>query len=430
MKRKIFLLTILCVTASASILYSQWNQVVIDPPSNILSLNVFDDTVYAGGDSILYFSVDGGINWKSSAKIDSLEFGISSIQKWNNKLYVGTFGKGVYETSDNGLNWTSRNTGLNNSGALEISSIAIRGDSLYAATIGEGVFVLNLLNPIGWQSFSDGLPFGLSWNVYSLYNFNGTLICGAGGNANVYFNEPGSTLWIEKSFDMPAAEPNAMISISSYSDTLIGISYFGIYRSQNYGDSWEYYNPGIGLISFASITVINDVLFAIISKLPRSYFISSINSGVSWEFEFEFNTMSFSTLYYNGKLFTGRSNGLYWLPYTPTSIAGDIVIKSFILYQNYPNPFNPFTKIKFTIKTHHDASLMVTLKVYDVLGNELTTLVNESRPAGIYEVEFNLSKVSRPEISSGIYFYQLKVEDSSIDSGQSFIETKKMILLR
>lgn len=413
MKHKILLLTILCITASASILHSQWNQVVIDPPSNIFSISQFDNVIYAGGDSILYYSTDGGINWQSSAKIESLEFGISSIQKWNNKLYVGTFGKGIFESTDNGANWTARNTGLNNSGALEISSIAIRGDSLYAATIGEGVFVLNLLNPTGWQNFRNGLPFGVAWNVYSIYNFNGTLICGAGGNADVYFNINGTDSWIEKSFDLPSAEPNAMISIASYGDTLIGVSYFGIYRSQNNGDSWEYFNPGIGLISFASVTVVNDVLFAIISKLPRSYFISSINSGESWEFEFEFNTMAFSTLYYNGNLFTGRSNGIYWLPYTPSNIDDDNVAKDFVLYQNYPNPFNPITNIQFRIPN----SEFICLKVYDVIGNEIITLVDEYKSAGSYEVEF-----SGEGLSSGVYFFRLQTG--------SYTETKKMVLLR
>nr|MCU0345152.1 T9SS type A sorting domain-containing protein [Ignavibacterium sp.] len=64
----------------------------------------------------------------------------------------------------------------------------------------------------------------------------------------------------------------------------------------------------------------------------------------------------------------------------------------------------------------------VTLKVYDILGREVATLVNEEKPAGRYEVEFNVAQVSRPEIASGIYFYQLNAGDYS--------ETKKMILLR
>jgi len=83
------------------------------------------------------------------------------------------------------------------------------------------------------------------------------------------------------------------------------------------------------------------------------------------------------------------------------------------LFLNYPNPFNPTTAIKYQIPELS----FVTLKVYDVLGNEITTLVNEEKPAGLYEVEFN-----KNGLTSGVYFYQLKSE--------SFVETKKMILLK
>jgi len=92
----------------------------------------------------------------------------------------------------------------------------------------------------------------------------------------------------------------------------------------------------------------------------------------------------------------------------------------FSLSQNYPNPFNPATKIKFTIpsvETHRDASLLVTLKVFDILGSEIETLVNEEKPAGTYELTWNAE-----QLPSGVYFYQLRAG--------SFIETKKMLLLR
>jgi len=94
----------------------------------------------------------------------------------------------------------------------------------------------------------------------------------------------------------------------------------------------------------------------------------------------------------------------------------------FILEQNYPNPFNPSTKIKFEIPGQaRNDNAIVTLKVYDVLGNEIATLVNEELLSGEYEVEFNTSTINH-RTSSGIYFYQLKAG--------SFIQTKKMILLR
>ncbi|HEY6626116.1 MAG TPA: T9SS type A sorting domain-containing protein, partial [Ignavibacteriaceae bacterium] len=91
---------------------------------------------------------------------------------------------------------------------------------------------------------------------------------------------------------------------------------------------------------------------------------------------------------------------------------------NYSLSQNYPNPFNPSTKISW----QSPVGSWQTLKVYDVLGNEVATLVDEYKPAGEYEVEFNVAQISRPEISSGVYYYQIKTG--------SFIETKKMILLR
>jgi len=87
--------------------------------------------------------------------------------------------------------------------------------------------------------------------------------------------------------------------------------------------------------------------------------------------------------------------------------------QDFELFQNYPNPFNPSTTIKYSIQT----SEYVTLKVYDVLGNEVATLANEEKPAGSYEVEY-----SADALSSGMYFYRLETS--------SFVETKKMLLLK
>lgn len=86
---------------------------------------------------------------------------------------------------------------------------------------------------------------------------------------------------------------------------------------------------------------------------------------------------------------------------------------TFYLNQNYPNPFNPTTKITYSIPEIS----FVTLKVYDVLGNELATLINEEKVAGTYEVDFDAVI-----LSSGVYFYQLK-------SGE-FIDSKKMMLLK
>lgn len=97
----------------------------------------------------------------------------------------------------------------------------------------------------------------------------------------------------------------------------------------------------------------------------------------------------------------------------------------FKLYQNYPNPFNPSTNIKFTIPeviTSGTKQSLVSLKVYDILGNEIATLVDEYKPAGTYKVEFSVDAIKWIVPTSGVYFYQFKAG--------SFTETRKMILLK
>jgi len=104
----------------------------------------------------------------------------------------------------------------------------------------------------------------------------------------------------------------------------------------------------------------------------------------------------------------------------PTSVQNDNgLIDDFELMQNYPNPFNPSTKINYSLPY----TSFVTIKVYDVLGNEIAALVNEEKPNGRYSLNFDAS-----EISSGVYFYTIQATSS--ERGQNFVQTRKMILLR
>lgn len=99
-----------------------------------------------------------------------------------------------------------------------------------------------------------------------------------------------------------------------------------------------------------------------------------------------------------------------------TNIAEqEVLLKEFKLYQNYPNPFNPTTVISYQLPERN----FVTLKVYDILGREITTLVNEYKDAGSYKVEFSVDKYN---LSSGVYFYILK-------AGKNFL-VKKMMLTK
>jgi Secretion system C-terminal sorting domain len=97
----------------------------------------------------------------------------------------------------------------------------------------------------------------------------------------------------------------------------------------------------------------------------------------------------------------------------PVQKVTEVFPTKYDLEQNYPNPFNPTTKIKYSVPQ----SSNVVIKVFDVLGNEIETLVNEEKPAGTYEVTWYAE-----QLPSGVYFYQLKAG--------SFLQTKKMVLMK
>ena len=162
----------------------------------------------------------------------------------------------------------------------------------------------------------------------------------------------------------------------------------------------------------------------------ESKFILSADSGRTWDDISTYNNAAIYDIVFTDSLngiAVGDSGVILKYKYNVTEVGHNNTTSlpsEINLFQNYPNPFNPVTKIKYEIPNVTSSGLQgssVQIKVYDVLGNIVTTLVDEFKYAGKYEVEFN-SNINQKILSSGIYFYQLKFE--------SFVVTKKMILLR
>ena len=118
---------------------------------------------------------------------------------------------------------------------------------------------------------------------------------------------------------------------------------------------------------------------------------------------------------YSQYLIAVRINNIFYGDSTNLTDVQESIqtVNDFQLFQNFPNPFNPSTTINYSVPKQSN----VTIVIYDVLGRKISALVNEEKSIGNYTVEFNASF-----LSSGIYFYQMKVND--------FVDTKKMILLR
>ena len=140
------------------------------------------------------------------------------------------------------------------------------------------------------------------------------------------------------------------------------------------------------------------------------------NIGITYQLEWEYPPSKRDTFNLIGVQLNGILLGDSTFSDYPDPDTG--IPEKFLLSQNYPNPFNPSTKIKYSIpKVGTRDRVSVQLKVFDILGNEIAILVNEEKPVGEYDVEFNGSN-----LPSGIYFYQLRAGE--------YTETKKMVLIR
>ncbi|MDR3628480.1 MAG: T9SS type A sorting domain-containing protein, partial [Ignavibacteriaceae bacterium] len=186
---------------------------------------------------------------------------------------------------------------------------------------------------------------------------------------------------------------------------------------------WTAVNNGLKSTDFSSFAVYpngtkGSNIFAASNTFNKVFL--STNDGASWTEVDSGLTLEheFKLIISNNYLFAGSVDGTIWKRPLSEMISGTaelnyIIPNSFSLKQNYPNPFNPSTVISYAIPK---ASL-VTIKVYDVLGKEIRSLVNEEKSAGNYSIQFN-----GDNLASGIYFYQMKSEN--------FVQTRKLILMK
>ncbi|MCH8942235.1 MAG: T9SS type A sorting domain-containing protein [Bacteroidetes bacterium] len=145
--------------------------------------------------------------------------------------------------------------------------------------------------------------------------------------------------------------------------------------------------------------------------------LKTVDGGTTWVPQFHVLNILYGVSFTDADNGTAvGSGGIILRTSSVVTAIDDNQIKqpnSFILMQNYPNPFNPSTTIQYVIISRQ----FVSLKVYDILGREVATLVNEEKPIGSYRINFNGSK-----LTSGVYFYRLRAG--------SFTQTKKFVLLR
>jgi len=406
----------------SSQLTAQWQKADQINSQFVYSALFVNNDFFVGGDS-LYISRDRGLTWQS-ATLNGQAIEITELFKYDNKIFAGTYGSGVFISTDNGLSWQSYNSGLG-AFALYAEKFVLSGDTIFYATDGGGIYYL-LSNSDVWQSYNQNLPSNIAWTINDLVATNNNLIASAGSSGFYYLRPKGSPEWIEKRMQTPQGifmTPNALFATG---DIVFSGHRFGIYKSTDEGNTFD--SVGISAMDMAVVSFVideNRIYAGYTRSAGNDFFVwYSDDLGQSWNiFAHEFQFLHHLYIYDN-KIWAATNNGLWYTNLQPGSVDPINSIKSFELYQNFPNPFNPSTTISYEIPdvgTGLSASgglSNVTLKVYDILGSEISTLVNEEKGPGKYAVEFSASN----EIASGLFFYRLQVGD--------LIQTKKMILLK
>lgn len=404
---------------------AQW--IGSDIPSSgmyVQRLLSFSDYLFAGTDNdticTLFRSGDKGITWEPSNKGLPVA-AVNAIVAKGNLLLVGLYGKGVFTSIDSGKTWNESNSGLTN---LNINVLAYYGDTIFA--VSNRVF-RSTDDGIHWEPISD-IYSGLV--LTSLAIIDSTFLLGTGGDG-IWLSFDSCKTWTKKYIPGWA---NTVISSIEVIDKKIVIGaqshtfpsgpfHDATFVSEDGGNNWQQ----ILNKEATSFFISGNEIFMTISYISGELYRTNSNF-TSWAtFSENLTSLDYLTSIesHEDYIFVGGGTfpGVSYIPRVWRRLISEItsvnenedlnIPSSFSLFQNYPNPFNPNTNISWS-------SPIIgwqTLKVYDVLGREIETLVDESRPAGNYEINFDGSK-----LTSGVYFYRFKVG--------SFVATKKMILMK
>jgi photosystem II stability/assembly factor-like uncharacterized protein len=370
----------------------------------------------------------GSTNWSRFHLLVAFgDGGCAAIDSRNDDIiYASNWFLEIYKSWDRGTNW---------------QRIAPPGEG---PTVFEAPFVLGNDNPdvmyggrdivyrssnggIDWQTTNEGKPLdGNPVLAMAISQQNSDVVYAAtipysGSRSNVYRTKDGGQFWKNITGNLPDRYPMD-IAVDPYNHHIIYITYSGfgtshVFKSIDGGQNWQ--DIGSGLPDVPTSAVIVDPSF------PDHVYVGnditvyvSTDGGNSWS---EYNEGLPEAMYIvDLSIFRpGRKirvvthgNGVFERDLLDVHDPG-LTVSDFSLEQNYPNPFNSTTTIEFDLPKTSD----VTLKIYNILGAEVATLVSDILIAGSYSYDWDASN-----LASGVYLYRLEAGE--------FVETKKMVLMR
>lgn len=324
------------------------------------------DTIWIGGQTgfngpHLWLTTNGGLNWIKKFELPSGSQ-FDRIYFYNKRIGFCSTPNGIYKTTNGGDNWFQVST---ETFTTKIQFV----DSLTGWKCDNLNYSMKKTTDGGYNWITQTLPSGGLISESGLYDFfiiNKDTIWGCGGQMYI------SPIFIRKGL---------------------------IYKTINGGVNWGYQLPDTNLVN----------------KFDRYFHIYFINNKIGWVYDSDSN--SFNKL---GGVHT-TTGGFDSTIYVDIKQQIAKISNYYELFQNYPNPFNPTTNIKYQLPKNS----FVNIIIYDMLGRQITTLINSNQKQGSYDIQLNMNDYN---LSSGLYFYTVTVNE--ISSNFIYRETKVMSYIK
>ena len=384
---------------------------------SITQLIAYGNNVLAGLNDGVFFSSNNGYVWKECMNIRGWAF-VTSFAFSGNNVYTGMYNERILKSTNNGWNWSQiPNTGPNYS---RVMCLYAQGSQLLAGfnphhTPMNGGIWYSSNSGLNWITTGNGTNVAVNdVAINNNYLYAGTTRC---LRVSTNYGSTWDTLIHSGVSNIEFSPQYTFVS------TFNGLTNHRLKRSSDNGMTWLDINNGLDTNhTFKNLLYANNRLYVTADTI--GIFVSTNNGDLWYSFndgltDLTINKISANDVY----IFAATGSGVWRRPVGEllkiSSERRDIP-ERFSLYQNYPNPFNSTTKIKFDIPEKSEirnSKSEIKLIIYDILGRELVTLVNEKLSPGTYEVEWNASNYP-----SGVYFYKITAGD--------FLDSRKMILMK
>jgi photosystem II stability/assembly factor-like uncharacterized protein len=405
-------------------------------------LVIKNDKMFAGTEDGVFCSTNRGLTWMERSQGIAASL-VRSLYVDQSLLIAGSQHSVLSVSSDRGSTWTRR---VISSPGREIDGIVVYEGQILAATCGHGI----LRSSDGgstWFPSNSGLQ---NLCTESIVRIDTNLFVGTW--TGLYISRNGGSTW-----EIVLATEGTVYDVTKYDSDLLAASWGGVFRSSDAGSTWVRSDSGMSGCSVTSIVRSGDMVLAstpcaVYKSTDQGWTWTSSSAGLpnnSWiGVLLKVGNCVYVANYLDG-VFSSRDDGTTWqslsgpLPKYVQALAADdsmlyagtyssgvwrhplvsSLVSSvrqeggapiaFSLSQNFPNPFNPSTTIRFALpKSGH-----VELRVYNTLGQEVATLMNEEKNAGTYSAQWNAGSVA-----SGVYFYRLKAGE--------YTQIRKLLLLK